>query len=188
MNSDLNEKADFGMDSPGDRLNYLLDQIGFISGRGRVVAFQNYLIENAADMFEDLKYTTVRSWFQEHAPPMRKIDSIIEALQLNYPFDVDKTSLKTWWKLGGEPPFATNNPKDGLDKEFVEKLEFVVMSFIIEEAGESFSRLDTSELIHIKNSMVSFAKDYANPSKTKCPDDVMRCLIKSELSKIKNIE
>ena len=54
------------MDSPGDRLNYLLDQIGFISGR--VEAFQNYLIENAADMFEDLKYTTVRSWFQEHAP------------------------------------------------------------------------------------------------------------------------
>ena len=104
---DTNSQAEYEpYDSPGDRLSHILDQIGFKQGRGRVRDFQSYLTDSRPDFFSDLKYTTVRSWFQESAPPMLKIDAIISALKEKYSFHHNISQIKTWWKVGGFYPFV----------------------------------------------------------------------------------
>lgn len=183
MNTNRNTELE-AFELPGDRLNYILDQIGFKQGRGRVADFQNYLAEKSPSVFTDLKYTTVRSWFQEHSPPMRKIDAIIKTLQIDYTFHLDISQIKTWWKIGGSFPFTKKH--EVVDTEITnddqEKLEFLVMSLLIEEAGGNSKSFDTNSLIAIKNYILKFAKDFADPQKTTCPEDILRRVIRSKLS------
>ena len=181
------EKNEF--DTPGERLNHILDQIGFKKGRGRVTEFQAYLTSAAPDNFSDLKYSTVRSWFQYHAPPMRKIDVIIQLLQNDYPFQNDISQIKTWWKVGGYYPFSTDDAssKSGSDAEFTEfeeKMQFISMSLVTEITGDNFSSLSSQDLIIIKDKVIEFAKDYADPYKTECPQKYLRLIIKEELNEI----
>lgn len=191
MNTKRNTDTE-AFESPGDRLNHILDQIGFKQGRGRVADFQIYLTETSPDLFSDLKYTTVRSWFQDHAPPMRKIDAIIQALQKEYPFHHDISQVKTWWKVGGFYPFISNTgePTPTITdlqrdvKENEDKLQFVVMSLVTEETGEAFKSLSSHELVRLKDKAVKFAQEFADPFKTECPSDYLRMAIKDELSTI----
>ena len=174
----------------GDRLNHLLDQIGFKKGRGRVAEFQNYLSENAPDVFSDLKYTTVRSWFQEHSPPMRKIDAVIKALQSEYTIHENIPQIKTWWKLGGLYPFSGSDENvvesEGRFEDIDEKIQFIVMSLVTEEAGELFQELSGSELVGLKDKVIQFAKDFADPFKTQCPTKYLRMAVKHELIAIQD--
>lgn len=107
MNANIvsKEEAKDRFSITGARLNHILDNIGFKQGRGRVKELQIYLQEHAPEIFGELKYTTVRSWFQNHLPHMRKIDFIIETLQKNYEFNNDVEPIKSWWKVGGYYPF-----------------------------------------------------------------------------------
>lgn len=191
MNTKRNTNTE-AFESPGERLNHLLDQIGFKQGRGRVADFQSYLTEKSPGLFSDLKYTTVRSWFQEHAPPMRKIDAVIQALQKEYPFHHDISQIKTWWKVGGFYPFVndsgdpspsiTDLQRDAKDNE--EKLQFVVMSLVTEETGELFKSLSSQDLVKLKDKVVKFAQEFADPFKTECPSEYLRMAIRDELSAI----
>ncbi|MCG8330640.1 MAG: hypothetical protein MI974_23285 [Chitinophagales bacterium] len=177
---------------PGERLNHLLDQIGFKQGRGRVTNFQNYLTEKSPNLFSDLKYTTVRSWFQEHAPPMRKIDAVIQALKKEYQFHHDISLIKTWWKMGGFYPFISDSgelspsitdlQKEVKDKE--EKLQFLVMSLVTEETGELFKSLSSQDLVKLKDKVVKFANEFADPFEIECPSEYLRMAIRDELSAI----
>jgi hypothetical protein len=181
-------------DSPGDRLNHILDQIGFKQGRGRVTNFQNYLTSTSPDVFSDLKYTTVRSWFRDHAPPMQKIDGIVQSLQKEYVFRHDISLVKTWWKVGGFYPFISESgepsptiidlQQDAIDNQ--EKVQFVVMHLVTEETGEAFNSLSSQDLIRLKNKAVKLAEEFADPFKTKCPTDYLRMAIRDELSAILN--
>lgn len=119
-------------DKTGGRLNHILDQIGFREGRGRVSDLQKYLIRTRPEYFANLKYTTVRSWLLESAPPMKKIEVIMDALQDNYEFKHDISQIKNWWKLGGFYPFTkssqtTDIPLDdrSTDIDFSETLKKV---------------------------------------------------------------
>lgn len=188
-NRDTNTEA---FELPGERLNHILDQIGFKQGRGRVADFQNFLTEQSPDQFPELKYTTVRSWFQEHAPPMRKIDAVMQALQQVYRFHHDISQIKTWWKVGGFYPFVggsgeptpsiTELQQDAKDNE--EKLQFVIMSLVTEETGDLFKSLSSQDLVIIKDRVVRFAQEFADPFKTECPSEYLRMAIRDELSVI----
>lgn len=169
----------------GDRLNEVLDQIGFKKGRGRMADFQNYLMDKSPEIFSDLKYTTVRAWFLDSSPPMRKIDAIIKALQIDFELHHDIDLIKTWWKIGGSYPFTEKykslSVNNGMSKEELEKLEFVVMSLIVEQIGNSSRHFDTTDLIVIKNYIIKFAKDFADPEKAECPHELLKIVIKSKL-------
>jgi hypothetical protein len=179
-------------DLPGDRLSTILDQIGFKQGRGRVLDFQNYLRDTSPKDFKDLKYTTVRAWFQNHAPPMRKIDAVIDALQVEFQFNHDISHIKTWWKVGGPCPFDSETiaerasihqleQKIGLYKE---KLAFIIMSIVTEEAGEHFKSLSGSDLTRISDKVKAFTEDFINPSIIECPDEYLRLVARHELENI----
>ncbi|WP_444928308.1 hypothetical protein ACJJI4_24085 (plasmid) [Microbulbifer sp. TRSA002] len=191
MSTKRNTEHDaFGL--AGNRLNHILDQIGFRQGRGRMAEFQSYLTDKAPNIFGDLKYTTVRSWFQEHSPPMRKIDAAIQALQYDYTFHHDVSHIKTWWKVGGFYPFVNEfgDPVPSINElqqeatDHNEKLQFVVMSLVTEETGELFRTLSSKELVMLKDKAVQFAQDFSDPFKTECPSEYLRIVIKAELSSL----
>ncbi|WP_020406832.1 hypothetical protein [Hahella ganghwensis] len=180
--------------TPGERLNHILDQIGFKQGRGRVTEFHSFLSETSPEAFSDLKYTTVRSWFGDHAPPMRKINAAIQSLQTEFKFNHNISQIKTWWKVGGFYPFSVEHDESTpsvselqqSSKENEEKLIFIVMSLITEETGTHFHSLPGSELVKIKDKAIEFAKDFSDPFKTNCPERYIRMAIKEELSSILN--
>jgi hypothetical protein len=180
--------------NPGDRLAHILDQIGFKQGRGRVIDFQNYLTRTSPKQFKDLKYTTVRAWFQDHAPPMHKIDVIIETLQTNYSFQHDVSHIKTWWKAGGFYPFSDNgSPNHPTILELMEraaiikeKLPFIIMAIITEETGELFKSLTGSELVKISDKTTYFAESFLDPLNMECTDEYLRAIIRYELKKVMN--
>jgi signal recognition particle subunit SEC65 len=170
----------------------MLDIIGFKQGRGRVSDFQNYLTTTSPKYFKHLKYTTVRAWFQDHAPPMRKIDAIIETLQVNYKFQHDVAHIKTWWKAGGYYPFIENTSDSHPSIiEIIKKVDavkekhpFLIMSIVTEEAGELFKTLTGGELIRISDKAAYFADNYVDPLNIDCPEEYLRIIIKHELRKI----
>jgi hypothetical protein len=180
--------------TPGDRLSHILDQVGFKQGRGRVIDFQNYLTSTSPKYFKDLKYTTVRAWFQDHAPPMRKIDAIIETLQVTYRFKHDVSHIKTWWKAGGIYPFFDKIPSDHpsilelMEKAAIikEKLPFIIMSIVNEESGEVFKSLSGTELIRIFDKASRFAENFLDPLNIGCPDEYLRTIVRHELDRVVN--
>lgn len=188
MNTDNLEHTELYA-TAGERLSHILDLIGFKDGRGRVTTFQAYLIEHQPEAFADLKYTTVRSWFQEHAPPMRKMDSIFNAISKEHVLHHDISQIKIWWKAGGYYPFVDvfNDSKPSLIslqnivKENQEKLQFIVMSLVTEETGELFNSLTSEDLISIKESALRLATDFADPLKTECPKEYLRIMINGRL-------
>jgi DNA-binding NarL/FixJ family response regulator len=109
--------------TPGDRLNRMLDIIGFKQGRGRVIELQKTLSENCPSIFGNLKYSTVRSWFQEHTPPMRKLERVVEVLRGQYTMIPDTTLVSIWWKVGGLYPFESNG------SEIIENTEALIKVF-----------------------------------------------------------
>ena len=187
MNTKIDNSIEV-LESPGDRLNHLLDQIGFRQGRGRVTDLQSYLAEKSPDLFSDLKYTTVRSWFQEHAPPMVKVDAIIQALQKEYTFHHDISQIKAWWKIGGFYPFTDQSagPKPDIDElkrdfeKHEEKLQYIIMALVAEETGECFHSLSIEDLLRLKEKAVLLAREYADPFKMECPSKYLRLVIKDE--------
>jgi hypothetical protein len=176
----------------GKRLSHILDKIGFKQGRGRITNFQNYLIETCPKDFKGLKYTTVRAWFQDHAPPMQKMDAIINALHAEYQIHHDVSHIKTWWKVGGFYPFTENvsEEHDSLDElktkiaAVKDKLPFIIMSIVTDEVGEHFSSLSGSELIRISDKATNFAEKFLDPFNTDCPEEHLRLIVQQELLKI----
>lgn len=181
-------------DSPGARLNHLLDQIGFRQGRGRSTELQSYLIKHSPDLFSDsnTKYTTVRSWLLDAAPSMRKIDAIIQALQKQYTIDHDISQIKTWWKLGGLYPFSSDLKEarpsapqlEQSAKEYEEALQFIVMPLVAQETADFDKTLTSRDLMLIKDKVVKFGNDFADPFKTECPIEYLKMAVKHELSVI----
>lgn len=174
--------------SPGDRLNYILDFVGFHEGRGRVSEFKTLLETQSPDEFVDLKYTTVRSWFNDNAPTMRKIDAIIKMLADIYELEFDLQQLKTWWKLGGRNPFDSfaievDRIQEQL-KEDQEKNNFLVIKTITEVAGEELETLSSKDLLDIKDSVLNFMQLFANPVEVTCPREYIEMIIKNKLSNI----
>lgn len=185
MNKTETERAQFGR--AGDRLNHILDQIGFKKGRGRVVDLRNYLFEKAPEIFSDLKYTTVRSWFKDHAPSMHKINASIEALVIDYPIEHDLDMIKTWWKVGGFYPFSNKASRHFRDEDNSlndVKTQFIVMALVTEELGDAFDCLNSDDLVKIKDKTVKFSQDFANPEVRICPEDYLRMFIRNEFYNI----
>jgi len=87
----------------GQRLSHILDKAGFRQGHGRVKELVSFLDSSLAG----IRYTTVRSWFHDHAPPLAKIESILRELNKAYPLNVDLQLVATWWKAGGHYPFGS---------------------------------------------------------------------------------
>jgi hypothetical protein len=75
-----------------------MNHIEFKQGKGCMIDFQNYLIGISLSYFKYLRYTTLRAWFQDYAPPMHKIN-------VNYRFQHSVSYIKTWWKAGDFYPF-----------------------------------------------------------------------------------
>lgn len=192
MNANTSHQENNLFVSSGERLAHILDQICFKHGRGRINDFHAYLIGKLPEVFGDLKYTTVRSWFHESAPPMKKVDAIIGTLQEDYPFLYDISQIKTWWKVGGYYPFSdgyklgsSDSISDRKSHQINEqKLQFIVMSLVMEETGSSFNELTGEQLVQIKDKAVKLAKDFVDPFQTECPDEYMRMAIRDEIGSI----
>lgn len=185
MKNDTDNSLSF--ETPGERLNHILDNAEFKRGRGRPTEFHHFLKENAANAFEDLKYTTVRAWFSVNSPPMKKIIPIIECLDRVYGFKNLQNSIeevKTWWKVGGYYPFETRIevPSDVESK----KLEFLLPSIILEEVGEDFQDLSTDSLEEIKSATLKFAIEFSDPTITTCPNDYLKMAISYFHKNLKN--
>lgn len=188
MSIKSSQGVDISFNTVGERLSHILDQIGFKHGRGRIQDFQAYLIDRKPESFSDLKYTTVRSWFHDSAPPMKKINIIIDALQEFYLFKNDISQIKSWWKLGGYYPFSHDSkPTDVNESKSLgeQKLQFIVMSMVTEEAGHDFNSLSGEQLIQIKEKAIQLAKDFVDPFITECPVEYMRIAVRDEISQIK---
>ena len=92
-------------ETQGERLNHILDQAGFKSGRGRVKEFFEYLQEARPQELGSLNYSTIKGWFQDHSPPMPKIEVIVDLLHDEFHFQCNLDQVKSWWKVGGYYPF-----------------------------------------------------------------------------------
>ncbi|MEJ2045978.1 MAG: response regulator transcription factor [Reinekea sp.] len=74
--------------------------------------FHQFLVSTRPDTFADLSYSTVKGWFQNHAPkPNEKVLIICNALQDEFGlrFD-DSTEVMSWWLNGGHYPFSSSAP------------------------------------------------------------------------------
>lgn len=162
----------------GKRLSHILDSIEFPAARGRAGAFHQYLMAKRPEEFGELKLTTVRSWFHDHSPPMRKAEIIFIALNEDYPFPQDFTPILGWWKIGGVYPFDDLAAVD-------ERLQFIVMAMVSEAAGEQLSQLGTDDLINVKDRAMTLAMQFRDPTVTECPADYMRALVNFDMQKIK---
>lgn len=176
--------------SPGDRLEHLLSQIGFQTDRGIITDLHTYLTTSDPIHFSNLSYGTVRGWFADNAPPMKRIDLIIDALQKQYAFDFDLVHIKTWWKVGGFYPFIETVPKEELAKLDSEarlkreKTAFVIMALVTEESGVAFDSLSADELKSISDVANQFVKDFTDPYQTSCPNHYLRAIIRDQLKKV----
>lgn len=176
----------------GERLSHILDQVRFKKGRGRVKNFHLYLMAQQPSFFGELKYTTVRSWFQDSAPQMSKIDVIISLLQQSYAFHHNISYIKTWWKVGGLYPFVDmldNATPTLLDlkqdiSDNIEKTHFVIISLVTEITNDYFKSLTSKDLVRIKDKAVKLVNDFSDPFKTECPSEYIKLTIKHELLKI----
>lgn len=168
------------MNKTGERLNYLLDLIGFRVGRGRISEFQEYLIKKVPGL-EDLKYSTVRSWFNAHSPPMKKVNLIVDALHSDYEFSVNVDQIKVWWKLGGLSPFDDSVVLESTS----DKLQFLVTSLVTEELRKDFNLLSRHELVELKNKATEFAEGFADPNIKDVPHDSLRTFIAGALCTLK---
>ena len=166
----------------GERLNKLLDHSGFKRGRGRIPEFQMYLVNKKIPEFETLKYSTVRSWFDDHAPPMKKISLIVDQLHKDFVLQIDIEQLKIWWKLGGISPFpaSLDNSYEG---EVEKKLRFLITSIVTEQCGRDFEKLPSSTLVDIKEKAIGLAKDFANTEKVDIPIEFLKIFIKEQIRK-----
>ena len=162
--------------SPGERLTHLLDNVMFESGRGRTRALYNLLIESSIEDFSDLKFGTVRSWFHNHAPTMRKVSTIVELLSATYVFEQDKEQIAVWWKVGGYYPFSSVS--DSLD---LQKLDFVITSLITDEVSESLQEIDASKLLAIKSMALDMCKAFSDPAISDCPVEYIKTFIRGSL-------
>ena len=188
MKTESSPNNDELFETTGNRLSHILNQIGFKHGRGRIQDLQSYLIDIKPEIFSDLKYTTVRSWFHDSAPPMKKVDVIIEALQNDYLFQNDISQIKTWWKVGGYYPFSHDSKPTALEPSNSineQKLQFIVMSIVTEETGKEFNELSGDELTQIKEKALQLVKDFIDPFVTVCPNEYMRMAVRDEMSQIK---
>jgi hypothetical protein len=168
------------MNKTGERLNHILDLIGFKVGRGRIPEFQEYLMNKVPGM-ETLKYSTVRSWFNNHAPPMKKVNIIVDVLHDDYDFSVNVYQIKVWWKLGGLSPF---NDSD-ISESTSDKFQFLVTSMVTEESGKDFNLMSSDKLVDVKNKAIDFAEEFADPNKKAVPLDSLRTFIVGALSAFK---
>lgn len=192
MDIDNNLTADQSFESPGARFNYLLDRIGFKQGRGRATELQNFLIEHSPDLFNETttKYTTVRSWLLDATPSMRKIDAIVSALGKNYTFHEDVSAVKTWWKVGGRYPVASPpiEAKASLlqlqqsAKDYEESLQFIVAGMVTHDTADFANALTDQDLRRIKDNVVKFGTDFADPFKTVCPVEYLKMAVRHEMS------
>lgn len=185
--NNISEQEELELEKPGQRFDLLLDKIGFKSGRGRVGAFQEFLAENDPETFKDLNYTTARSWFFGHAPPMRKIDIIVDLLSRAYEIPADLTDLKTWWKVGGNIPFTEIDQSLSLSESLIDlqKLEFTITNMIGYAAGEAMGELSGDELNSVKESTLEFVRLFADPNVIECPHKFLDLIIKQQLVQLK---
>lgn len=190
MNSEEQTTDSGSFETPGARLNHVLDKFGFKEGHGRVAEFHQFLIKESPENFLDLKYTTVRSWFDDHSPVMRKINFIVDALQKEYQRDFNIRALKAWWKVGGQYPFIdgaiNSNIPNEIDQNQIGKLQFQISSLVTEEAGKNFDNLSAVDLNRLKDLAVNLAIGYGDPFKTECPDIYLRLIIRGALTKLCN--
>lgn len=166
--------------TPGDRLNRILDQAQFQKFRGRSVELFDFLNKHCPEDW-DLKASTVRSWFSKSAPPMKKIILIIEILDKHYGFkgNPDLKAIQGWWKVGGADPFIKEEPsyQKKPDDENVKKLEFLLPSIILEQVGDDFSKLSSVDLDAIKDFTTDFLVAFSDESIKNCPDEYIKMAI-----------
>lgn len=182
----LGHENEIDFQKTGTRFRHLLDAIGFKEGRGRINDFQEFLQKNLPDVFGDVPYTTVRSWFKDHSPPMKKVELIVETLDKEYSIDYDLQKIKLWWKTGGSYPFTNECRKDFNDTadDYYEKQKLKIISLVHDECGSLFDDLSTEELVKIIEKINNFAEMFADPNVTNCPSSVFRLLIRDQIRTI----
>jgi len=195
MNQDAEgtpDRVEASYELPGERLNLILDQLGFKKGRGRQTEFHQYLVDSNVDIFHDLKFRTVRSWFRDISPPMRKIQLITQALDAKYSLGENVSQIQAWWKVGGLNPFSnketlSENSVTSLQRQVQDnqqKASFVTMSLVKEEAGDFFDSLSGAELLKIKETVDAFSRDFSDPLKIDCPNEYLKVFIRAALRSV----
>lgn len=173
--------------NPGDRLNQILDDIGFPDGHGRIKRFMSYIHkEDVGDgILKDIPYSTIRSWFSKQTPTMKKMGLIFDTLEMEYIFKHDTERLKMWWKLGGEYPFqddinkniSSNSQLDILQKRREKKLTLDVMSLVTSGDLPGFDSVESDDVMKVVEKVVQFGRNFSNPAKIECPKEYMKLML-----------
>ena len=167
----------------GNRLEHILETIGFDMGRGHIRRFYELLRLSNSPELRDLKFRTVRAWFQQNAPAMRKIDIVIDLLHKKYNFHYDQSLVKTWWKLGGYYPFSEHEgisagPNGQISDALLKKIDFIVMASITQFLDVNSSDLSVDDLIYVRDQITGFACDFSSQDIVECPSEYLTIMIR----------
>ena len=174
-------------EKPGLRLNVILDHAGYQRGRGRIQMFHKFLTENLKEELGEISYSTIQSWFNQAAPPMTKINPVIDKLNESACIDEDITKVKLWWKMGGESPF-TKSPltKQKFTRQQSAKVDIETNYYIRQYCGDDFDQFDAVQLTAIIDKVNQLAEDFANPDLVDAPKDLLRLMVMEEVRKLKS--
>ena len=129
MNDMQQQQSD--LDGFSKRLNYVLDKVGFVKGRGRLTEFS---------LLVDERKTKTRNWLQNDMYP--RGGTMAEVLEVLYekkllPSSIDKDALKSWLENGSflfQNPFdVTTSPK--LGEENFDRIKIYL--YVYEEAKKN---------------------------------------------------
>ena len=169
--NDTNSTKEFP--TPGVRFNHILDRVGFPSGHGRVKELQLFLSKCETFGLKDIKYGSVRAWFHDNAPPMRKIQTVLKALVSHYDGELDIEAAAVWWKMGGVYPFESGVKKHSLD--------LVVSSLVMTVLNNNPSAIEEDKLEQIKSEVTELCELFADPNQRVCPEKYIKMLIENRL-------
>lgn len=166
--TDKTTAAPQSFDTTGKRLAHILDKAGFRRGRGRMQELHELLMARRPDLFADVSFNTIRSWFRDHAPHVHKIEAIVQILHDQYRFEHDLDLITSWWKLGGFYPFTespaaapakTGEASDATFEHYVSEDPLFISQIIIliEQMREELGvELSTSQSAVIAGRVIAF--------------------------------
>jgi len=168
------EKPSVTYETKGERLSHILDMIGFKQGHGRITELHNHLLNKRLESLSELKYMTVKSWFGDSCPPMKKIKQIINALDEDYAFNkgINLDQVMGWWKVGGYYPFSEVSdvkPADNesglvntikkVDSIFVGQVHLLIYQTASELNINLITEIKRNTLEHIFDKVVTYCQE-----------------------------
>ena len=133
------ENLDISFDDFSTRFSLLLDETGFIRGRGRLTEVKNFF---------DVSKTTARNWLDlNFCPRLPALQEIITKLYADnrLPETISKEDIFTWLKAGHPNPFAISNDNESTQVKNICRAYLEVYK-VAQDLGFDLLQLNDTEL------------------------------------------